>query len=635
MNMQGKIENCLRAAPKFPAPDSLLDRLRADVAVREINTHVGVVRRWFAPTGGAISRWRVAATIAIMVLLPLSYGASKLIKRFITISQLPAIKYDGWGGALSPDGKHFAGATWNGQVVVIDTSTGQERKLAEKCSGPVVWSADGSEIAFVSSSGGNNTLLAVSLKTGKTRTLMEDQRWFELEDWSPDGRFISAVRATKPSDASVVLVNLESKKETVLAEESASPRFSPNADLVSYVTIEAGRSILHLQKIDGTSHIKYTDFPGEIGQPLWSPDGSCIVFTGTQRGLDRQYKDLWALRVEGNRFVGRPLPVVPDVEQMQFCNWSQNGQLAYRTGFGLGGLFILQVDLQTGKATGPPRQLVRKGGAYLLYCWSPDGKQIAVLLDNQVLVFVSASTGEQIRQVSIPEGTLSTSGWGGMSWSPDGKWIAFSGFDTERKPGVFLITVETGKAKLLVPLEDTMASSPTWSPDGKTIAYGYKNDVYVVNIEDGKPRRITSPPEKDEDKRSYLMRPVFAPDGKSVAYMVGGDSPPPRRILATTIDGKETREILHLKNENLIINVFDWSPDGRHIVFTPGEKEIWCAPTDGGEPFRIADISDLGTNAWKPKWSPKGDAITFDVSREESRFWVMENFLPAAEAGGR
>jgi hypothetical protein len=69
-------------------------------------------------------------------------------------------------------------------------------------------------------------------------------------------------------------------------------------------------------------------------------------------------------------------------------------------------------------------------------------------------------------------------------------------------------------------------------------------------------------------------------------------------------------------------------------VFTPGDKEIWCAPTDGGEPFKIGDISNVGNNAWAwmPKWSPKGDAITFIVTCEKYQYWVMENFLPAAEA---
>jgi Tol biopolymer transport system component len=580
-----------------------------------------------------------------MVLLPLSYGATKLIKRFSAISQLTAIKLDfPFGGALSPDGKHFAGATWDGQLVVIDTSTGEQQNLAEDCWSSVFWSADGSEIAVVIGGGQKNlVLLAVSLKTGKTRSLMKDSP--RLEDWSPDGKLILGERRSKEGVFSAVMVNLENKEETVLAEEWASPRFSPNADCLSYVTKEANRSILHLRKVDGTSHVQYTDFPGTIGQPIWSPDGSHIVFMGTQIGLNRQYKDLWALRVEGNRFVGVPFPVVPDVEQMEFYNWSQNGQLAYRTGFRLGGIFTLPVDRRTGKATGPPRQLVRagggvRGGSIPAHCWSPDGKQIAVLdrsirvLEQSKVTFVSASSGEQIRQVSLPEGTRR--GWG-MSWSPDGKLIASCGGDREKRRGIFLITVETGDEKLLV---ETPAANPTWAPDSKTIAYVYKSDVYVVNTEDGKPRRITSPAEQDEHKRSQaFMRPVFAPDGRSVAYIVGDHSPGDERILATTIDGKETREIFHLKNEKLSINIFDWSPDGRHIVFTPGNKEIWCAPTDGGEPFQIADLpddpGDKTTYAWLPKWSPTGDSIAFIVNREKYQYWVMTDFLPAAEAGGR
>lgn len=85
MNTQKKIEQCLKAAPRPPAPDGLLDKLQADVSAQDIKTHRSSLRRWFAPAGGAISPWRVAAAaaIAIAVLLPLSYGATKTVKRII------------------------------------------------------------------------------------------------------------------------------------------------------------------------------------------------------------------------------------------------------------------------------------------------------------------------------------------------------------------------------------------------------------------------------------------------------------------------------------------------------------------------------------------------------------------------
>ncbi len=85
MNTQKKIGQCLRAAPKPGAPDGLLDKLQADLSAQDIKTQRSTLRRWFAPAGGSILPWRVAAAaaVAIAVLLPLSYGATKTVKRII------------------------------------------------------------------------------------------------------------------------------------------------------------------------------------------------------------------------------------------------------------------------------------------------------------------------------------------------------------------------------------------------------------------------------------------------------------------------------------------------------------------------------------------------------------------------
>ncbi|MCU0915492.1 MAG: hypothetical protein MUC88_13135 [Planctomycetes bacterium] len=639
MNTKGRIERYLRAAPKPPVPSDLMNRLRKDVVLKEAQTRGPVLRRWFAPSGASFSHWRVAVAvvIAVIVLLPLSYGASQLIKRCSTISQLPGVNkaklpwsYD--GAALSPDGRHFAGATTNSELVVVDTSTGQQRKLSDNCfwGTPVVWSADGSEIAYLSRRGNSPTeadrqpssLLALSFQTGTTRILMEEPLW--PEDWSSDGRLILGERLSQGGLGAAVMVHLETKDQIVMAKEGASPRFAPNAGSLSYVTKEGNRSILHLVKVDGTSQAAYADFPGAISKPLWSPDGTHLVFVGTQTGIDRQHNDLWALRVEGDRFIGPPSPVMPNVEAMQFFNWSRNGQLAYVTGFNLGGTFTLPVDPRTAKASGPPRQLMLGGNQH---CWSPDGQQVA-LWQKGGFIFLSAGNGEKIRDVPVAGLEDMASG---MSWSPDGKLIACSGTDNQKRSGVFLITVETGDARLLTPL-DGRANSLTWSPDGRAVAYGQNRGVHVASIEDGKPRQIASPTEKED----IFNRPVFVPEGGSVAYahLKGRNC---GTIIATSVDGKETRELYRVKNGKLNMRVFSLSPDLRHIVFTPGDEKIWCVPTDGGKPFVMADISELGETvfAWWPEWSPKGDAISFSVAREEYQYWVMENFLPVAKAGSR
>jgi Tol biopolymer transport system component len=577
--------------------------------------------------------------MTIAVLLPLGYGATKLIKRFVSISQLPAITVDFSGsGALSPDGKHFAGITWDSNLVVIDISTGEQKNLGKDFYGRVVWSADGSEIAVKNQGRSKEQagLLAVSPRTGDKHILAQKLGFFE--DWSRDGKLILFVRSRNNGKVySVVLADLQAKERTVLAEDTGVwpfPCFSPDGDLASYVTKEDGRSILNLHRIDGASHVKYSGFPGDISSPIWSPDGNHIVFAGKQRGINRQYQDLWALRVQGSQFVGAAFPVVPDVEQMRFYNWAQNGQMAYRTGFQLGGLFTLPVDPQTGKATGTPRRVVRRSGLDS-FCWSPDGKQIATRQGSE-MAFISTSSGETIRNVSL-SGIVNVGR--GMSWSPDAKLIAFCGVDREKRTGIFLLGVESGDIELLVALETLPPNyDPTWSPDSKVVAYGHKNNVHVVNIEDGRLKKLTDSPEKPGPD-GYVGRPVFAADGRSVAYLTGQvkDGKPIEKILMTTIDGRETREVFRTEDMKRTINIFDLSPDGRHIVFTPGDKEVWYAPIGEGEPFKIGDISNVGDDAWAwmPKWSPKGDAISLIVTCEKYQYWVMENFLPAAETAGR
>jgi hypothetical protein len=82
MNTQKRLERYLRAAPKPPAPDGLLNRLKKDITPDEVKTRHSALRRWLIPAGGSISSWRVADTvaIAIVVLLSLSYGASRIIR---------------------------------------------------------------------------------------------------------------------------------------------------------------------------------------------------------------------------------------------------------------------------------------------------------------------------------------------------------------------------------------------------------------------------------------------------------------------------------------------------------------------------------------------------------------------------
>lgn len=538
-----------------------------------------------------------------------------------------------WGRALSPDGRYLTGVTFEGELILINVETGRQRKLADKCwEAPVAWSPDGTRVAINKNDlKGDFDLVIITVETGESEILLTAPTpW--VAGWSPDGKTLLCTewaQMGKDGKNVLALVSLNNKEITRLKTEDQRPlgwqlhpRFSPDGKTIVYCTEESNKSILHLRAIDDTHHTTFTDFAGRVESPLWSPDGRYVIFRGTQG----RNTDLWGLKIEDERFVGLPILVRPDVHSMEFFTWVRDGRLAYSVRFSLGGLNVLPVHPQTGRASGSPRQ-PRRGGGWS-HVWAPDGKQIAQTTDptksEQGLIFLSPENGRILRELPLPE--MEYVGRG-QSWSSDGSTILTGGIRKDGKRGLFGINVETGEVELLVPQEGGPNFDPTWSPDNKTIVFGNGGHIFVVNLDDGTPRQLTAP-STAEDK-TFNKCPAISPDGRLVAYIASDKTS--SRLLVSTLDGSTTREVLRYE-EGMSFNTVSWSPDGRFIVFRlnihePDTSELWVVPSVEGDPFQLPLPRQLDT-PFLPRWSPDGRSIAFIVISEKLQYWVMENFLP-------
>jgi len=112
------------------------------------------------------------------------------------------------------------------------------------------------------------------------------------------------------------------------------------------------------------------------------------------------------------------------------------------------------------------------------------------------------------------------------------------------------------------------------APDGKSVAYvvgawDFKEnlldtDVWLVDVATGASRRLTASPKRDE-------RPRFSPDGKTIAFLS-------ERRAGDEKDAKETRQIWliapnggeasRLTSHGSPVATFAWSSDGKRIAFT-------------------------------------------------------------------
>lgn len=266
--------------------------------------------------------------------------------------------------------------------------------------------------------------------------------------------------------------------------------------------------------------------------------------------------------------------------------------------------------------------------------WSPDGRTLAYVSDRSGVrtIWLLPDTAE-----ATP--LLGGGNNGDPQWSPDGDWIAFTSLlDGGHNRNIWKIP-STGGAPVQITHDTTDVSPPRWSPDGLRIAYishfngiiddstneAMPPDLWVVSADGGIPEQITSGLD--------LRNPRWSPDGRKIAFVVGGG-----RGGIYTIDaiGKSRPVPLFLGSivDTVTADTTDtgslrWSPDGTRIAFTwmrSGHRQIGIVPSTGGTP--ISPITSPSNQAG-PEWSPDGNRIVF-----LSEINGMSDIFVAPSAGG-
>lgn len=198
--------------------------------------------------------------------------------------------------------------------------------------------------------------------------------------------------------------------------------------------------------------------------PTWSPDGGRLAFTCLDDAGGWQVCSVGVGGVGRRQVTAGPgdcLPVAPV--------WSpQGGRLAYACyGSGeQGGIYVIDED-GSGR-----RRLTPDILDVFSLAWSPDGQDLAVIgrraLVNPEGVELLVVRADGSGVTPIPA-TLAVEPYNGVTWSPDGRWLAFGGgaFGVEELPHARIYVVARDGSGLRAITPDTLhAMYPTWSPAG-------------------------------------------------------------------------------------------------------------------------------------------------------------------------
>ncbi len=162
---------------------------------------------------------------------------------------------------------------------------------------------------------------------------------------------------------------------------------------------------------------------------------------------------------------------------------------------------------------------------------------------------------------------------------------------------------------------------PRWSADGKTILVGGAEFTKTTRRSGPRWRRtgaaIAVPTNGGAPRTLFLARgraivdPQFSPTGKLVAFIGSGQQA--SKLYVARTDGSRPRAVAAAEGH------FDWSPDGRRLVFWQRVHEYGLPNTDlhvvnvdGSGLRRLTPYrADIDTSGETPSWSPDGNSIIY------------------------
>lgn len=197
-----------------------------------------------------------------------------------------------------------------------------------------------------------------------------------------------------------------------------------------------------------------------------------------------------------------------------------------------------------------------------------------------------------------------------LSWSPNGKYVAFVRQEDLAYEGMYAISVpdmnvvSLGSYDYIYPYPYSY-TYPVWSPDSQVIAFAIGPsrshliiEIYRINADGSNPVNLTS------GALQYAHNPDWSPDGMRIVFDGG------KQIYIMDADGSNIAPLVDVGGDD---GGPAWSPDGRSIAFHSwlGEEngsKIHIMDADGLNLTHIADVEGL---LYDLIWSPDGSKIAF------------------------
>lgn len=533
--------------------------------------------------------------------------------------------------------------------------------------GKVIMSPNGKQIAYEWSDGKDvwedgiyTEIKLVNIDGTGRQVLYSDGVLFsQLQDWSPDGKYLSAMVFNKKRLFQSLLIPASAKPVKVLRKQQfkslnlgflqCKMSFSDNG----FIAYDISRNNswynrdIYIRPIGGGSEIPVVQNFADNLLIGWTPGSRGIVFSSDQSGK----WDLYFLKILNGKPQGSPQMVVQDMgAPITVLDYTNDGSLYYKKGVhDKFNLSIATLDSSSNKIIAT-KILSSHVGYNTSVQWSRDGKHLAYAwgigsgYEPLTLAIRSDKTGKE-RLIQLNK----LMRHGGHSfepqWSPDGRYIISDGrlrdyygpgMDSQ---GLYQIDLSSGSSKP-IKTSSTICGldcyrTPLWLRDGDLL-FGQRltGTIFLKDLRTGI--------EKEIYRQADLIRTwptssiTVSPDGKQIAFIWAKRSEGKwiNKLMLLSITGGQPEELLTVSNGQQL-SVPTWLPDSQNIIFALSKDaenvsfELVSINIDSRKTKKLGLTMDRVV-PYSFSVHPDGKRIAFTAGKEtyyREETWVLRNFL--------